>query len=492
MQLILEHALDLINKTKSLLPKNRFVRNVSVLTIGSIGSQAIIVAASPVLTRLFTSTDFGILSVYGAALALIGVVSTLRYHLAIPLAKENEDAYGLVALSLMSTFLIALITFFGVWFYRYDTAKFFSNEAIADYFWILPCGVLALGFYQTLEYWFIRSQNFTKISTSKVARSVGIVVVQISMCFLGPIALLLGRSFGDAAASTLLATGFYKKPTLKQLAHSPIKTVAIEYRAFPFFSIWNGLVSTSARLLPSLIIAGTLGLASAGIFALTTRVLTLPLTMVGKSVGDVFYKKISSVTKDGELGELVTRINKSLATISFPAAAIFYVYAPNIFTVVFGEEWGAAGELAQIMTPFFFFKFVVTPVTWIYPVLNRQGLALFFQASLFCLGIGAVVLGTTLFKDLQTAVILMVFVNSVIYVLQTCTTYYCCGLHPIKAIVDLGVALPSTIVVALPCIATSYFLQPEDMWSGLGILGLCLSCVLLVFHYVLYFKRCNK
>ena len=183
MQLILEYALDLINKTKSLLPKNLFVRNVFVLTIGSMGSQATIVVVSPILTRLFTPEDFGILSVYGTVLALIGVISTLRYHLAIPLAKKNEDAYGLVALCLMSTSLIAVITFFGVWFYRYDVAKFFSNEAIADYFWILPCGVAALGLYQTLNYWLIRSQNFTKISASKLVRAVSTVVVQTSMFF---------------------------------------------------------------------------------------------------------------------------------------------------------------------------------------------------------------------------------------------------------------------------------------------------------------------
>lgn len=46
------------------LPKNAFARGVSVLVGGTVGAQALMVLASPLLTRLYTPEDFGLLVVY--------------------------------------------------------------------------------------------------------------------------------------------------------------------------------------------------------------------------------------------------------------------------------------------------------------------------------------------------------------------------------------------------------------------------------------------
>jgi O-antigen/teichoic acid export membrane protein len=54
----------LTSTLKKALPKNAFARGVSVLVGGTVGAQALMVLASPLLTRLYTPEDFGLLVVY--------------------------------------------------------------------------------------------------------------------------------------------------------------------------------------------------------------------------------------------------------------------------------------------------------------------------------------------------------------------------------------------------------------------------------------------
>ncbi|MDT2285392.1 hypothetical protein P7H17_03750 [Paenibacillus larvae] len=54
-----------------------FVKQVSVLAGGTAFSQLLLVAASPVLTRLYTPEQFGVLSVYVALLSIFTVIGSL-------------------------------------------------------------------------------------------------------------------------------------------------------------------------------------------------------------------------------------------------------------------------------------------------------------------------------------------------------------------------------------------------------------------------------
>jgi O-antigen/teichoic acid export membrane protein len=74
-----------------------FLRNVSIMLGGTAGGQLVSVLLSPVLTRLYSPEQFGILSVYLAVLSILVVVASLRYELTLPLAESDEDAMNIVA-----------------------------------------------------------------------------------------------------------------------------------------------------------------------------------------------------------------------------------------------------------------------------------------------------------------------------------------------------------------------------------------------------------
>ena len=106
---------------KSLKPKSEFSRNVFTLMTGTTIAQAIPIAISPILTRIYTPEDFGLLALFLAITIIIGSIANGRYELAIMLPEKDEDAINISALgfiisSSMSLILLILVFFFNDYF----------------------------------------------------------------------------------------------------------------------------------------------------------------------------------------------------------------------------------------------------------------------------------------------------------------------------------------------------------------------------------------
>ena len=90
---------------RSAKPESEFGRNVLTLMTGTTIAQAIPVAITPILTRLYTPEDFGLLAVFVAFSTILGSISSGRYELAIMLPENDEDAINIAALC----FLLSII-----------------------------------------------------------------------------------------------------------------------------------------------------------------------------------------------------------------------------------------------------------------------------------------------------------------------------------------------------------------------------------------------
>ena len=85
----------MLNKLK---PKSDFTRNVLTLMTGTTIAQAIPVAISPLLTRIYAPEDFGVYALFISLATIFGSVANARYELAIMLPKKDEDAINIFAL----------------------------------------------------------------------------------------------------------------------------------------------------------------------------------------------------------------------------------------------------------------------------------------------------------------------------------------------------------------------------------------------------------
>ena len=82
-----------------------FVKGVSALTTGTALAQLILLLVSPILTRIYSPSDFGDLAIFLSILSVISVFVCGRYELAIVLPKNVEEAINVLGLSFFLTVL---------------------------------------------------------------------------------------------------------------------------------------------------------------------------------------------------------------------------------------------------------------------------------------------------------------------------------------------------------------------------------------------------
>jgi O-antigen/teichoic acid export membrane protein len=376
------------------LLKDGFGAAVITLASGVLASQVLILMASPILTRFYRPADFGLLGVFAALLGLGGVVSSLRYQLAIPLPQSDREGANLLVLSLTIVTITSSILGVVLLSLQRPFANLLGVVHVRPYLWVMVGGLASVGTYQAFSYWAIRKRQFSAVSRTKVTQSLTMIAVQLSGSRFGPIALVLGHTLGQAAGTLSLGLKALRDPDCQVTRTPRIRDTAWRYRDFPRYSSMETLLNAASNQVPPILIAGLFGPPAAGFYFLAQRVLQTPITLVGRAISDALLSEAPRTTYQGALANRVRQIHSSLVAFSMPPMVLLAIAGPQLFASIFGESWRTAGVLAQLMSPWLFMVSVTSPLMILFSALEEQRTGMKFQAYLFGVRFLAVVLGS--------------------------------------------------------------------------------------------------
>jgi O-antigen/teichoic acid export membrane protein len=471
---------------RRLLPTKAFARGVSVLVGGTATAQLITILAAPLLTRLYSPEDFGLLAVYASLLALIGVIASLRYEVAIPLPDEDAEAANIVALCLILVGSITLFTAILVYLAGPDIADALGVPALAGYLWLLPLGVLLSGAYNVFNYWSLRTKRFATIAGTKLRQALTTLAIQLAAFKLGGVALLFGQVAGQSIGTTSLGRPALGSAGFRQVSWFGIAKAAARYRRFPIFSTWGGIAYTAGLQLPPMLFAALFGPAAAGLYALAHRLLTLPMTLVGGAIGQVFFANAAEAHRVGQLAPLVNRVHSTLSNIGLPAAILLFLIGPHLFTVLLGEQWREAGTFARWMAPWLYFQFVSAPLSAaIFSTTETQHYSLAFHAAMSFLRLLAIGIGALL-GGILTAVIIMSVVSSLSYIGLLIMLAKISGVTVEKIAQNTLSSLWVSLLISLPILLA--FLTPDPSLQR-ELAAYSLAFGMLVWRYWLILRE---
>jgi len=380
------------------LRKRNFLANVMMLTGGTALGQGLVVLTSPLITRLYTPKDLGVLAVYISILAILVIVASLRYEMAIPLPKEDEIAANLLATCFLIMLGMSLLSGLGVWLLGEQIMRWTHSPALKPYLWLLPLSLLGAGAYRTLNYWAIRKKAFTHIAKTKLSQSVGQVITQLGLGLmkLGPLGLILGDVVGRVGGSGTLAALLWRQDgeAIKRVSFSEMRRAVRRYWRFPILSSTAALINSVGLQLPPLLLAAFYGAEVAGWFALGQRVLGIPITLLGTSVAQVFLAESAKIVKTcpEKMPGFFSKLIINMLLPGLPLAGLLALIAPWLFLTLFGKEWVEAGVYLRILSPMFLLQFLANPTGGTLDVLERQGLASIRELIRICLTSGAIIL----------------------------------------------------------------------------------------------------
>jgi len=399
-------------------------RGVIVLAGGTAAGQIISIIAMPIITRLYTPKDFGILSIYLSVLTILAAVISLRYELAIPLPKRDHIARQVVRLGFIIVMLSTIIVILVGFLFEKTFITFFQlDELLMEYLWLLPLSFLAIGLYNLLSYWAIRKKEYHLIAKTKLSQSVSGVTTHITMGYLqsGAFGLIIGSIVGQVVGIFSLFL-FFKKSIPKKKSKIAIKikrifAVAVKYRQFPQFSMPAGLMSATGQSAPALLLAEFYGLEIAGYFLLANKVIGAPLQMIGSSISQVYYAEAAQIvrTKPSHLKRLFLSLTKKLFYFSLLLSLILILTGKWVFLLVFGEEWEIAGIYVSILALMFFARFITNPLAVTFSILEKQRLTLLIQIIIIISSVGSLLIAPALDLSHAEAIMLYSFTMFVAY-----------------------------------------------------------------------------
>ncbi len=468
----------------SLLPQNKFARSVSVLIGGTASAQILVILIAPILTRLYTPDDFGLVAVFTGLLVLINVISSLRYELAIPLPENDNDAVNIVALCLFILLCTTILTTIIALFFNLEIAVILGVPKLADYFLLFPLGVFLSGIYSIFNYCALRSKIFKTLAYTKLQQTLVSIIIRLTLFKFGGISLLIAQIVSQSFGAIVLGKHIITLLNFKQLSFTSIYRISVRYWRFPVFTTWAGLLNNGGNQLPPLIFSALFSVGSAGAYALTHGVLAIPMRVIGGAVRDVFFSNVSKAYRDGELSLLVGNVFDKLAQIAMPITLILIIVSPELFIFVFGESWKESGEFARWMSPWLFLQFCVGPLVTVFAAIEKQHIGLIMQLQLFITRNIMIFIGA-ISGDIQTTIILFSVGSAVSYAIFLLVICYVAKVTNKIIFRSLSRAVLLSGISVLPLF---YLFQVSEPQSFLVITSVLTTIFLLVLRYILLYR----
>lgn len=373
-------------------PVPPFWRHVATVLGGALGAQALPLLAAPLLTRMCTPHEMGAYSVWLGVVAIAAIGATLRMESAMILDHEpqrQQTCFRVVFYSAGVTALLLTALALGARLAGFRPALGLPWIAI------LSAGAatwLTAAMQTTLAYATSHSA-FGKAAHAKVATAAVIVAAQLGLLNAGAGgAGLVGGHLAGLLAGYLAARRLLRPPRapIRLLPDAAQLDYLRRHRNFWRFSLPSNLLNGAVSQLPLFLIGMRHGALAAGLYALTQRVLSAPVSLLAASVLEVFKREsVREFRERGNCSRAYRHTFKVLLVLGAGPALLLLLCAPWLFALVFGEAWRSAGELAQLMAPLFLLNFIASPLSYVFFVTGRQKADLLWQVALFATTLGA-------------------------------------------------------------------------------------------------------
>lgn len=352
---IMPFITNIMNKnpfTSSILKfihNNPLYKGIIILGSGTAFAQMIGIITMPIITRLYTPSDLGVLAVYSSILAIVGIGATLRYEFAYALPEDDKDAaniFGLcLILLLITTTILASILIFG----SELLMSIFDLNAVRQYLWFLLIGFLGMGLYNILNYWALRQRDYKQITYTKINQGAGGAITKIVLGILafGPIGLIIGHIVSQIAGIGTFGRKMWRveKENLRTISLNGMKRVASTYKGFSLYGFPASIINTISLQIPPIILLAIYDASIVGYYALAQMIVVLPSSFISRSMGQAYRGEISKMVREKscELLSIYKTTLKHLSLISILLVGIPAVCAPLVVPYFFGEVWIEAG-----------------------------------------------------------------------------------------------------------------------------------------------------
>jgi O-antigen/teichoic acid export membrane protein len=408
-------------------------KNILKLFSGTAIAQAVSFILVPVIAKQYGPSEYGIYAAFVAAISVLSILSTGKYELAIMLPEKQSEVVSLMNLSysinlLVSSIIAILMVFLPIttlnWMFGIE-----ANNRI--FFLIIPLATYLIGAFQTLNYWLVREKQFNVLSLNKILRSVLFGLFAIILGYIWPQALYLAISL---TLSHLFSNIFLRiklrgvninaRAMFSNQGFNDLKDVAVKYIKFPSYILPAEFMNVVCAQLPVFVFLWVFNPTESGYFSFILTVLNIPISLLAGAILDVFKERAAKDYREtGSCREAYNQTLKKMLLIAVVPFIILFFIGDELIVFFFGDKWAGAGKFLEIMLIMFFFKFISSPLSFIFYIVNKQKEDFLWHIYIFLSTSFVLYMGAIYFKDILLTLKLYSINFSIIYLIYLLRSY---------------------------------------------------------------------
>lgn len=347
----------------------RFRRNFLSIASANVAAQLIAIVFLPILTRLFSPDDFGILAIYTASQSVILAVSTGRFEWLVPNAGSASRVAALISLAFVALGVTLVLLLGAALLFRTQITALigFPAESSGLLLLLLAVGVMAGGLQLIFQSWHVYLADLKTMSHSKLAQAAVTLGSSLGSGIAGAGSTGLVASYvaGFWAAVVMLLRG--QRDLLRHLRAMTQARLRVTFRRFRgpvAAALALGVVNVLVAMSPIILLSRHYDETVVGWYSLVFRIATAPVTLVTTGLVHSFWADAADLAKTDPL-KLRSFYLQSIGRLSLLGliAVPIFIAGPLYIGPIFGAEWYGAGALLAAVTPYLFALIVFNPTT---------------------------------------------------------------------------------------------------------------------------------
>lgn len=352
------------------------VRAAAGVSLLALTGQLMLVAAIPILTRLYSPEDFGIFTIYLSVVNILGAIAGLRFSTSLYVVQDR--AHALVALKLT---LLAVCTTASVVLAAGYLLSDVIPERLRHLAYLIPVGMAAVGVADAMNCWCLRFNHIRDFGMGRLILPTTMALLQVGfgLARLGDDAMVQAHILSQAVLIAFLCIRLLKWDDIRRMAQasweSVVATARREYK-FPLFELPSALAGFAIINLPAIFIGSLFGTAFAGHYGVAARLVTGPVSLIALPLSNVFVAEASKgFDRRHLLGTACGLLVVASGLIALPVLGLGFV-APHVVVPLLGASWMPTGQIVAALALMCAAQSLSTPIQEVPTLFRRQELRL--------------------------------------------------------------------------------------------------------------------
>lgn len=407
--------------------KSAFVKDTAILTSGIIVAQFVPLVAYPLLSRIYTPADFGILSVLTSITAILAIIASFNYENAVLITKTSRLGAELIMVTQYLALLFLCVTSIFTLPFNHQIAAILNAPQIADWLWTCPICAYCIVLFNCYNEWCVKQAQFKSLSLNKIINGGALPLGKIIFTFAKSSGLIIGELFGHIVTGLSCVIRvfrsdkvFFSKPSALHMRY-----LLKRYIDCPKYVLPSRLFNKIGLEVPIFLIMSYYSAEELGYYSMAATLLVLPTKVIGKAITDTFRQKANEMVKQsGNCSKFYKKVFFTLLFFSVICFSVIYAVAPELFSFVLGEKWTASGHYSRILCFASAISLITDFGSALYYIKERMDILLGWQILYFALTSISMLVGVFVFGDIISTLWCLVTGRIIAYSTNGVFTYH--------------------------------------------------------------------